>query len=226
MRVQRSISAIGLAAACILSGVIPGTANASTVIAADADAGSAQSVPKAPGHLECVPYARTTSGIQLYGDAWTWWQQAKGRYATGRAPREGAVMAIKPYNNSKLGHVATVSRVIDARTVLLSHANWSTPGGIERNVSALDVSPNNDWSEVRIWYGPARNLGTTHWPVSGFIYNAKPGARLKDASNERRQEQLTAAPAKIVSPKTAPSRPAMKKGRRSDPIGAIIAGNF
>lgn len=222
MRVYRSITAMALAAACVL----PGAAIANTVIAMDADAGSAQSVPKAPGHLECVPYARTTSGIQLYGDAWTWWRQAKGRYATGNAPRVGAVMAIKPFNNSRLGHVATVSRVIDTRTVLLSHANWSTPGGIERNVSALDVSPNNDWSEVRIWYGPSRNLGTTHWPVSGFIYNARPGARLKDPVPERGEAQLAAAPSKIAAVKPGTLKAATKKGRRSDPIGAIIAGNF
>ncbi|PNU02996.1 CHAP domain-containing protein [Novosphingobium guangzhouense] len=211
MRVYRRIISLALAAACTL----PGAAVAATIVDADRDAGSAVDVSKMPGHLECVPYARTTSGIQIYGDAWTWWSQAKGRYATGANPRVGAVMAIKPFNNSKLGHVATVSRIVDSRTVLLSHANWSVPGEIERNVTALDVSPNNDWSQVRIWYGPARNLGTTHWPVSGFIYNAKPGAKLKDAAPQRETTQ-------IASARKAPS----KKGRRSDPIGDIIAGNF
>ncbi|MEE4451260.1 CHAP domain-containing protein [Novosphingobium resinovorum] len=218
MRVYRKIIIVALAASCML----PAAAIARTAIdieagsAIDHDAGAALTVPKGPGHLECVPYARTTSGIQIYGDAWTWWTQAKGRYATGSTPRVGAVMAVKPFNNSKLGHVATVSRIVDSRTVLLSHANWSVPGEIERNVSALDVSPNNDWSEVRIWYGPSRNLGTTHWPVSGFIYNAAPGTRLRDAAPDRGEVRLAAQVAK----------PAKKKGRRSDPIGAIIAGNF
>lgn len=215
MRVHAKITAAALAAALLL----PGAAIARTSIDVDGDADVAASLTasKAPGYLECVPYARTTSGIQLYGDAWTWWGQARSRYATGSTPRVGAVMAIKPFNNSKLGHVATVSRLVDSRTVLLSHANWSVPGAVERNVTALDVSPNNDWSEVRIWYGPSQNLGTTHWPVSGFIYNARPGAKLRDvAPAEPRAESRLAE-----VPRKAPS----KKGRRSDPIGDIIAAS-
>ena len=34
---------------------------------------------------QCVPFARAASGIQIYGDAWTWWDQAEGRYQIGRA---------------------------------------------------------------------------------------------------------------------------------------------
>lgn len=129
-----------------------------------------------PGVLQCVPFARDTSGIRLFGDAHTWWNQAEGKYARGRAPRPGAVMAIQPHGGSTLGHVATVRRVVNARTILIDHANWSAPGKIERNVTAVDVSPANDWSEVRVWYAPIQNLGGAHWPVSGFIYNSKPGA--------------------------------------------------
>lgn len=184
--------------------------SATSMIVTDDDAGSG-TVPRAPGHLECVPFARVTSGIQIYGDAHTWWDQARGRYATGSRPLAGAVMAIKPYANSRLGHVATVSRVVDSRTVLLSHANWSSPGEIERNVTALDVSPDNDWSEVRIWYGPSHALGTTHWPVSGFIYNARPGTK-----SDKVAVRLTKAE------DTAPIR----KASRRDPIGAIIAGTY
>ena len=34
------------------------------------------------GHkpLQCVPYAREHSGIKLFGDAYTWWDQAEGKY--------------------------------------------------------------------------------------------------------------------------------------------------
>jgi hypothetical protein len=64
--------------------------------------------------------------------------------------------------------------VIDSRTVLLRHANWSPIDGrrgqIEDDVEAVDVSPDNDWSQVRVWYAPIQNLGTTAWPVAGFIY--------------------------------------------------------
>ena len=131
-----------------------------------------------PPYLECVPYARAQSGIQIYGDAHTWWDQAAGRYDRGRTPRVGAVMAFRPHRNMELGHVAAISRVVDARTVLLRHANWSPINGrrgqIENDVMAIDVSPANDWSEVKVWYAPLQALGTTAWPVHGFIYN-RPG---------------------------------------------------
>lgn len=126
-----------------------------------------------PAVLQCVPFARQLTGVQIYGDAHTWWGQAAGRYGRGKMPRPGAVMAIRPYGNSRLGHVAAVERVLDTRTVLISHANWSSPGQIERMVKAVDVSPLNDWSEVRIWFGPNQALGSRHWPVYGFIYGEK-----------------------------------------------------
>ena len=124
--------------------------------------------------LQCVPYARQVSGIQIYGDAHSWWQLADGKYAKGQRPAPGAVMAFKPYRSMQLGHVAAVSKVLDSRRVLLDHANWSPINGrkgqIERNVLAEDVSASNDWSEVRVWYDPIGDLGTTRYPVHGFIY--------------------------------------------------------
>lgn len=126
-------------------------------------------------YLQCVPYARERSGVQIYGDARTWWDQAAGRYRRGAQPRPGAVMTFRPTGSMTLGHVAAVSKVIDSRTVLLDHANWSPIDGrrgqIERGVKAVDVSPANDWSQVRVWYAPLQDLGTTAWPVAGFIYN-------------------------------------------------------
>ncbi|MBO0749675.1 MAG: CHAP domain-containing protein [Porphyrobacter sp.] len=125
-------------------------------------------------YLQCVAYARQVTGIQIYGDALTWWGQAEGRYARGHTPQVGAVMAFQPHGSMTRGHVAAVSQVIDSRTVLLRHANWSPIDGrrgqIEDNVEAVDVSPNNDWSQVRVWYAPIQDLGTTVWPVAGFIY--------------------------------------------------------
>lgn len=124
--------------------------------------------------MQCVPYARQVSGIQIYGDAHSWWQQADGRYAKGNRPVQGAVMAFKPYRSMQLGHVAAVSKVIDSRRVLLNHANWSPINGrrgqIERDVLAEDVSARGDWSEVRVWYTPTGGLGTTRYPIHGFIY--------------------------------------------------------
>lgn len=149
---------------------VPGTASAD---AAESFGGAGELAP----YLQCVPYARERSGVQIYGDARTWWDQAAGRYKRGTTPRPGAVMTFRPSGSMVLGHVAAVSRVIDSRTVLLDHANWSPIDGrrgqVERGVKAVDVSPGNDWSQVRVWYAPLQDLGTTAWPVAGFIYNER-----------------------------------------------------
>lgn len=124
--------------------------------------------------LQCVPYARAVSGVAIYGDAHTWWDQAEGRYDRGNKPKVGAVMAFQPYGAMRLGHVAAVRQIIDKRTLLVSHANWSTIDGqrghIEEDVRVIDVSDDNDWSAVRVWYTPNDAMGTTQWPLSGFIY--------------------------------------------------------
>ncbi|WP_241765874.1 CHAP domain-containing protein [Erythrobacter longus] len=134
----------------------------------------APAVAQTSDYLQCVPYAREMSGIQIYGDARTWWDQANGEYARGQRPQKGAVMVFKPHRNMHLGHVAYVSEVVDSRTVRLTHANWSEINGqrgqVERDVPAIDVSPNNDWSEVRVWYHSIGAPGGTHWPLHGFIY--------------------------------------------------------
>ena len=169
----RFLAGAGIALAMLAS---PALADSAVEMAAVSGGGSAL----LPPYLQCVPYARQVSGIRIHGDAWTWWGQAEGRYATGTRPRVGAVMALKPHGNSRLGHVAAVSRIIDSRTVLIRHANWSPINGrrgqIEDNVRAVDVSAAGDWSEVRVWFAPIGDLGGTHWPVQGFIYNARPGS--------------------------------------------------
>jgi CHAP domain len=127
--------------------------------------------------LQCVPYARALSGVQIKGDAHTWWNQAAGLYDRGSTPRVGAVMAFRPHGAMRLGHVAAVRKIVDNRTVLVSHANWSTIGGvrghIENDVRVVDASEANDWSRVQVWYSPNAAMGTTEWPLYGFIYPAK-----------------------------------------------------
>ncbi|GAA4051220.1 CHAP domain-containing protein [Parerythrobacter jejuensis] len=158
---------------------------------------SASSRSELPAYLQCVPYAREVSGIRIFGDAHTWWEQAASRYQRGNQPKVGAVMAFKPNGKMRLGHVAAVSQIIDSRTVLLDHANWSPINGrrgqIERNVRAIDVSRANDWSQVRVWYHPLQALGKTAWPVHGFIYG-------KGKVNRApfRQESRPAAPVRIA----------------------------
>ena len=125
--------------------------------------------------LQCVPYARIVSGVQLYGDALTWWDQAENHYRRGHMPRRGAVLAFRPAGPMVLGHVAVVSRVLDERRVLIRHANWCTPGAIEEDVLAIDVSDAGDWSEVRVWHSPTGQMGARTNPTFGFIYPDKPG---------------------------------------------------
>ena len=119
------------------------------------------------------------------------------------ADRHG--VALRPHANSRLGHVAAVSKIVDSRTLLIRHANWSPINGrrgqIENDVKVVDVSPDNDWSAVRVWYAPLGQLGGTHWPVEGFIY---PGKAKKSERLPVRNITIAAAP------------------RGSDPIADII----
>ncbi|HEX8446552.1 MAG TPA: CHAP domain-containing protein [Sphingomonas sp.] len=152
---------------------------------------------------ECVPFARAMSGIQLYGDAWTWWTQADGRYARGNRPKVGAVLVFRPIGAMRLGHVAVVSQVVGPRVVMVTHSNWSRIGGtrgqVERDVTVTDISDQGDWSRVRVWYHQDDALGGSGYPTFGFIY----GASVSDAVR-------TAAP----SPKLS--------GPSPDIIGAVI----
>lgn len=126
--------------------------------------------PASAQYWQCVGYARQATGVEIRGNANTWWNQAEGRYARGTAPREGAVMAFKANRGMPMGHVAVVTHIISDREVLLDHANWSRGGRIEHGVRAVDVSDAGDWSAVKVWYGPIGDLGTRVNPVAGFIY--------------------------------------------------------
>ncbi len=125
-------------------------------------------------YWQCAAFAREFSGLQIRADALDWWGKADGRYKRGYMPRVGAVMAFIPYGPMRLGHVATVTGIVDARDITVTHANWSpidgTRGQIEYDVLVRDVSAAGDWSQVRVWYAPLGDLGTTAWPVEGFIY--------------------------------------------------------
>lgn len=138
---------------------------------------------------QCVPFARAASGIQIYGDAWTWWEQADGKYKRGHAPRVGAVIAFSKQARLPLGHVAVISRIVEKRVLMLTHANWSLQNGerghVEQDVTLFDVSQAGDWSEVRVWYKDSDGLGSTTYKVDGFIYGdradgAGPRARPTD----------------------------------------------
>ncbi len=132
------------------------------------------STPSRP--LQCVPYARRISGIQIRGDAWTWWQSAAGRYSRRQQPMAGSVLVLGRSRQLRGGHIAVVDAVLGDRVILVSHANWLNRGRVHEKTPVLDVSPKNDWSLVRIWYTPGRTLGRRSYPAKGFIYPKRPSA--------------------------------------------------
>ncbi len=123
-----------------------------------------------PSFRQCVPFARYRSGLDLYGDAWTWWDKAAGQFARGAAPRDGAVLVLKRTDRLKHGHVAVVNRVIDRREITVDHANWN-PGldAPDLDMGVNDVSRKNDWTLVRFWNVEAATWGRPY-PAYGFIY--------------------------------------------------------
>ncbi len=118
--------------------------------------------------LECAPYARQLTGLPFRGDADSWWAQAAGRYPRSQRPAPGRVLVFQPIGRLPSGHVSVVTRVLSSREIDVDHANW-VHHRIGRQDPVLDVSPGNDWSQVRVWWAPIRALGTTVYPTYGFI---------------------------------------------------------
>ena len=120
--------------------------------------------------LQCVPYARSESGVQIYGDAATWWGQAQGRYPRSNIPTEGAVLVINSVGDDGRGHVAVVRRIVSAREIVVDHANWLNRGEVDLDSPVIDISPHNDWSQVRVWFTPEGHYGGRAYSARGFIY--------------------------------------------------------
>jgi len=121
------------------------------------------------GRLQCVPFARENSGIELAGNAANWWSAANGVYERGARPEVGSVLNFRANGRMRMGHVAVVSNVVDSRNVEIDHANWSGRGAIGRNVRVVDVSAANDWSAVRVALSQG-DYGSVY-PTYGFIYD-------------------------------------------------------
>jgi surface antigen len=127
--------------------------------------------------LSCVPYARSASGVQLFGDAWTWWKAADGKYAKGAKPSKGAVLTLQKTKALPMGHVAVVVQVSeDPRKIMVDHANWgdngTTRGKVHNRQPVIDVSKHNDWSEVR-FMNTVGSFGRVY-AAHGFIYSEDP----------------------------------------------------
>ncbi len=138
--------------------------------------------PDRAGFLECVPFARAVSGIDIRGNAWTWWDQADGLYWRGSVPRVGAVLTFKRDKSLRMGHVAVVVQVSNPREILVSHANWGsdgdTRGVVHERQPVMDVSPANDWTQVRLM-NTKGSFGRVY-PAHGFIY--QPGTATRSVA--------------------------------------------
>ena len=172
---------------------------------------SRSSVGSASPYLQCVTFVRQFTGMQIFGDAWTWWEKATGKYAEGARPKPGSVLVFRPQGRMKLGHVAVVSQIITDRYIQVTHANWSPINGrrgqVEDHVNVMDVSDKGDWSKVKVWYGPLNDFGTTVYTTYGFIYQDTPqGQAAAQQLIDNDQKTIETAPQQIamVTPAPAP----------------------
>ncbi len=115
----------------------------------------------------CVPFARDASGVEIRGNAGTWWNSAAGIYARGDDPVPGSVMAFASTRKNPMGHVAVVAEVISDREIRIDHANWER-NKLSLGMKVVDVSEKGDWSSVRLESSPG-TLGRSY-PINGFIY--------------------------------------------------------
>ncbi|MCB1682119.1 MAG: CHAP domain-containing protein [Rhodospirillales bacterium] len=127
---------------------------------------------KVSAPIQCVPYARDVSGIDLRGNAYTWWDQAaQNNYPRGNKPAPGAVLVLRNTGKLRYGHLAVVNRIVSAREIDVTHSNWGSDKNsrslIYRSMRVQDVSPKNDWSLLRFWNG--KSFGAPY-PAYGFIY--------------------------------------------------------
>jgi hypothetical protein len=125
-----------------------------------------------PPPTQCASFVREIVGIPLHGDAWTWWDQAAGRYPRGSAPTEGAVLVLRQTEQLHYGHVAIVRHIVGPREITVTHADWGGDDSSRRliydSMPVFDVSAHNDWSELRFWNASAQAFGHVY-PAYGFI---------------------------------------------------------
>ena len=140
---------------------------------------SREAGPRAGGYvgesvpLDCVPFARSLSGIRLTGDAADWWREADGRYARNLSPAIGSVLVFRRSGRLPHGHVAVVSQVLGRREVLVTQANW-VHHRVTEDQPVIDISAANDWSSVRVWWPPSGEMGGGEYATFGFIRADRP----------------------------------------------------
>jgi hypothetical protein len=153
-----------LAAAGVVCMVLAGCASEPERGYGSVYGGASQGAP-----LQCVPYARAQAGIPIYGDAYTWWDKAAGRYARSYEPSQGAVLVLYNYAGQERAHLAVVRQIVSNREIHVDHANWLDDGTVYTDDPVVDVSPAGDWSQVRVFNPRTGAWGRRIYPVQGFI---------------------------------------------------------
>ena len=174
-----------------------------------------QSYAVSPGiGTQCVPYARSRSGIKIFGDAYTWWDGAEGQYARGNLPMLGSVLVLSKTKRLRRGHVGVVTAIVSEREIRLDHANWQ-PDAIITNMAVMDVSPANDWSQLRFWNKDTRKWGAD---LSRLRIRLQPGGqgrterRRYDRHLKRRQRHPRNAAAAAALTSSGSRRSATARG--------------
>jgi hypothetical protein len=165
-----------LMAACAKTGGVAPVPQTSMV---PGNPGAADGIHPYQGDLiQCVTYARQVSGIDIMGDAWSWWEGASGKYDRGHQPRFMSVLVLSRTQRLKLGHLAVVMDIQGPRLIRVTHANFGNDPVSRRviydSMPVADVSPDNDWSLVRFWNYQAQAWGILY-PAYGFVYSDKSG---------------------------------------------------
>jgi len=144
----------------------------------------------------CALYAREVSGIELQGNAGSWWDAAAGRYARGHQPQAGAVLVFRRSGSMPSGHVAVVARVLSRREIQVDQANW-VRGRVTKNISVIDVSDNNDWTIVQVEELRSHTHGRDN-PAYGFVYPDRGGHDLDRVTVARNAVSPTPAAAGLI----------------------------
>lgn len=116
----------------------------------------------------CALYARAQTGVDLFGAAGGWWDEAASRYWRGHIPQAGAILVFKRTGSIPSGHVAVVAQVVGPREIVVDQSNWYH-GMVTRDVPVVDELPANDWTNVAVLDLGSGKYGHDY-PSYGFVY--------------------------------------------------------
>lgn len=151
--------------------------------------------------IQCVAFAKAESEVVIRGNARDWWYKAAGRYARGSVPEPGSVLNFRPVRRMPLGHVAVVTGTLSSRVITIDQSHWAQ-NGISRNVHVVDVSPDNDWSAVRVELNGQQGSFGSIYPTFGFIYPRQENASRVEVADAWQQRMNSAGAQYAEAPDT------------------------